>query len=104
MTKLSKKAAKKQKAADGTAVAVPAEKAEKADKKEKKEKPAERTLPGGLKIKDAALGDGPQAKKGNTVSMRYIGKLDNGKVFDSNTKGARNFSAQSRSKLTVACV
>jgi FKBP-type peptidyl-prolyl cis-trans isomerase len=27
------------------------------------------------------------AKKGNKVSMRYIGKLTNGKVFDKNTKG-----------------
>ena len=87
VAKVSKKAAKKQKGADGAAVAAPTEKAEKADKKEKKDKPVERTLPGGLKTKDAALGDGPQAKKGNTVSMRYIGKLDNGKVFDSNTKG-----------------
>ncbi len=44
-------------------------------------------LPGGLKIQDAKLGDGPQAKKGARVSMRYVGKLPNGKVFDSNTKG-----------------
>jgi len=30
----------------------------------------------------------PVAKSGKKVGMRYIGKLDNGKVFDSNTKGA----------------
>jgi len=41
----------------------------------------------GLKVKDVKIGAGPQAKKGNTVSMRYIGKLQNGKVFDKNTKG-----------------
>jgi FKBP-type peptidyl-prolyl cis-trans isomerase len=46
-----------------------------------------RELPNGLKIQDAKVGDGPQAKKGMKVSMRYIGKLEDGKVFDSNTKG-----------------
>ena len=44
-------------------------------------------ITGGVKLVDAKLGTGPQAKKGNTVSMRYIGKLENGKVFDKNTKG-----------------
>lgn len=56
-----------------------------------KQKPGDkaglRDLPNGLKIQDAKVGDGPQVKKGMKVSMRYIGKLDNGKVFDSNTKG-----------------
>ena len=46
-----------------------------------------RELPNGLKIQDAKAGDGPQAKSGMTVNMRYIGKLPDGKVFDSNTKG-----------------
>lgn len=41
----------------------------------------------GVKIDDKKLGSGPAAKKGNKVSMRYIGKLQDGKVFDSNTKG-----------------
>ncbi|KAA1472844.1 hypothetical protein DENSPDRAFT_930576 [Dentipellis sp. KUC8613] len=69
-------------------------KKEKKDKKEKKEKgegagdkAATRELAGGLKVKDVKIGTGPQAKRGQTVSMRYIGKLQNGKVFDSNTKG-----------------
>ena len=39
-------------------------------------------------IEDAKLGDGPVARAGKKVSMRYIGKLQNGKVFDSNTKGS----------------
>lgn len=34
---------------------------------------------------------GPVAKPGNRVSMRYVGKLQNGSIFDSNTKG-RPFS------------
>ena len=36
----------------------------------------------GVKIDDKKLGTGPAAKKGNKVSMRYIGKLQDGKVFD----------------------
>ena len=39
-------------------------------------------LQDGVKIDDKKLGTGPACKKGNKVSMRYIGKLDNGKVFD----------------------
>ncbi|KIW40996.1 uncharacterized protein PV06_06594 [Exophiala oligosperma] len=41
----------------------------------------------GVKVDDRKLGDGPAAKKGNRLEMRYIGKLDNGKVFDSNKAG-----------------
>ncbi|KAL1970084.1 hypothetical protein VTN77DRAFT_6489 [Rasamsonia byssochlamydoides] len=41
----------------------------------------------GVKIDDKKLGKGPVAKPGNTVSMRYIGKLEDGKVFDANKKG-----------------
>lgn len=36
----------------------------------------------GVKIDDKTLGKGPAAKKGSRVSMRYIGKLKDGKVFD----------------------
>ncbi|KAL1847933.1 peptidylprolyl isomerase fpr3 [Paecilomyces lecythidis] len=41
----------------------------------------------GVKIDDKKLGKGPVAKAGNTVAMRYIGKLEDGKVFDANKKG-----------------
>ncbi|KAK8205879.1 hypothetical protein HDK77DRAFT_301974 [Phyllosticta capitalensis] len=41
----------------------------------------------GVTIDDKKLGTGPAAKKGDRVGMRYIGKLTNGKVFDSNKKG-----------------
>ncbi|KAI0772588.1 hypothetical protein BC629DRAFT_1583140 [Irpex lacteus] len=67
------------------------EKKGKEEKKEKKEKaPAKETkeLSGGVKVQDHKVGTGPQAKSGDMVSMRYVGKLQNGKVFDSNTKGA----------------
>ena len=115
--KVSKKKAKKLKTENGGALPAPAEiapdaqkKGEKKDKKGKKgaeskeseakteteegvakqkqgDKDNLRELPSGLKIQDAKIGDGPQAKKGMNVSVRYIGKLPNGKVFDSNTKG-----------------
>ncbi|KAJ5856473.1 uncharacterized protein N7529_010417 [Penicillium soppii] len=41
----------------------------------------------GVKIDDKKLGKGVAAKSGNVVAMRYIGKLEDGKVFDSNKKG-----------------
>ncbi|KZZ87101.1 FK506-binding protein [Ascosphaera apis ARSEF 7405] len=41
----------------------------------------------GVLIDDRKIGTGKVAKKGNTVAMRYIGKLENGKVFDSNKSG-----------------
>jgi FK506-binding nuclear protein len=94
--KLSKaeKKNKKQKAEGGVAVPTGEESNEKKEekKKEKKEKkvgdePKTKELPGGIKIKDSKVGTGPQAKKGNTVLMRYIGKLQNGKIFDKNVKG-----------------
>ena len=92
-TKAEKKAAKKQKGENG--VAIPKETKEekkKEEKKEKKEKKKEgravgEELEGGVKIKDAKVGSGPGAQKGQSVKMRYIGKLTDGKVFDSNTKG-----------------
>lgn len=36
----------------------------------------------GVTIDDKKLGKGPAAKKGDKVGMRYIGKLQNGAVFD----------------------
>ncbi|KZF22376.1 hypothetical protein L228DRAFT_221249 [Xylona heveae TC161] len=41
----------------------------------------------GVKIDDKKLGSGPASKKGDKVSMRYIGKFQDGKVFDANKKG-----------------
>ncbi|KAK7053399.1 peptidylprolyl isomerase fpr3 [Paramarasmius palmivorus] len=88
-SKAEKKSKKQKVSADGEK----ADTADKSEKKEKKEKakddkkPKERELPGGLKVKDSKVGTGPAAKKGQTLGMRYIGKLQNGKVFDSNTKG-----------------
>jgi FK506-binding nuclear protein len=36
----------------------------------------------GVTIDDKKVGSGPGAKKGDSVAMRYIGKLQDGKVFD----------------------
>lgn len=57
------------------------------DAKQKQGDKSLRELPSGLQVQDAKVGDGPQAKSGMRVSMRYVGKLPNGNVFDSNTKG-----------------
>lgn len=106
---LSKKQQKKMKKNNGEAVAAEQKKEEK-DGKEAKEgkkvqfaknleqgptpsaqdkKPAEKTTGTlgvkevkGVKLDDKKLGSGPAAKSGNTVAMRYIGKLEDGKVFD----------------------
>lgn len=104
--KLSKKEKKnkKQKAENGSAIlsgetSVTENEAKGKDKKDKKEKTEEKSkestqtpkdmkeLPGGLQIKDVKTGTGKAAKKGDLISMRYIGKFTNGKIFDQNTKG-----------------
>lgn len=41
----------------------------------------------GVSVDDRKIGTGPPAKKGSRLEMRYIGKLDSGKVFDSNKSG-----------------
>jgi FK506-binding nuclear protein len=99
--------AKKVKGVDGQAVPVPAvekkattDKEQKKEKKEKKEKesgganvqePKESKVvkqPNGLIIKDSKVGPGATVKKGSKVELRYIGKLADGTVFDSNTSGS----------------
>ena len=69
----------------GTNTASAAEKEKKADTKKDAEKPKATLgvkMVQGVKIDDKKLGSGPAAKKGDKVTMRYIGKLDDGKVFD----------------------
>uniref|UniRef100_A0A093VTH3 FK506-binding protein n=1 Tax=Talaromyces marneffei PM1 TaxID=1077442 RepID=A0A093VTH3_TALMA len=82
-SKSDKKQQKKLKKNNGDAAPVET-------KKEAKEAPAaksDKKEVQGVKIDDKKLGKGPAAKNGNTVAMRYIGKLEDGKVFDSNKKG-----------------
>lgn len=40
------------------------------------------TLPSGLTITDTKIGDGNEVTTGSRVSIKYVGKLDNGTVFD----------------------
>lgn len=56
-------------------------------KKDGKPAAKKTTLPSGVIIEDVKIGSGPQAKAGNRLGMRYVGRLQNGKQFDSNTKG-----------------
>jgi len=49
--------------------------------------PAATKTVNGVTLFDKKTGEGPEAKSGKRVAMRYIGKLQNGKTFDSNTKG-----------------
>jgi FK506-binding nuclear protein len=104
-----KKLNKKLKADGGKVVATGSADDEKKTKKEKKEKQKEKekkdvetevkekakkgattatkTLEGGVKMTDIKAGTGPQAKKGKTASIRYVGKFPNGKIFDRNVSG-----------------
>ena len=52
----------------------------------------------GVVIDDRKVGSGPPAKKGNKVEMRYIGKLENGKVFDGKSQSG---AASSSEKVRV---
>lgn len=115
--KLSKKQQKKLKANNGKAVEAVAETPEskkkvqfakpieqgptnsQKDSKKTPEKSAEKKaaapvaaspakkVVNGVTVEDKKAGTGPIAKNGAKLGMRYIGKLNNGKVFDSNTKG-----------------
>ncbi|CAH2351099.1 FK506-binding protein 3 [[Candida] railenensis] len=76
---------KKERAKKEAAAAVAKETAESGEPKDKKY--PTKTLLGGVIAEDRKLGKGPQAKSGNKVGIRYIGKLKNGKVFDKNTSG-----------------
>jgi FKBP-type peptidyl-prolyl cis-trans isomerase len=43
----------------------------------------ERVTASGLRITDLVIGDGPEARSGQTVSVNYRGTLESGKEFDS---------------------
>ena len=88
------------KAEKKAAAAAPVE--NKIEKKVEKKANAPRTLDGGLIVTDSKVGDGAVAKNGKKIGMRYIGKLDNGKIFDSNTKGSPVSLVAPRTSLLLA--
>lgn len=46
------------------------------------------TTPSGLQFEDTKLGTGTTAKSGDTVTVHYTGKLDDGTLFDSSRQRA----------------
>lgn len=51
-------------------------------------------LPNGLKIEDQKVGQGKEAKEGDTISIHYIGTLADGKKFDSSYDRGQPFETQ----------
>ena len=49
-------------------------------------------MAGDLKIEDIRVGNGTEAKAGNTVSVHYVGTLTDGKKFDSSRDRGQPFS------------
>ncbi len=52
------------------------------------------TTSSGLQYEDTKVGTGREAKSGDTVSVLYVGKLTNGKEFDSNLDRNNPFTFQ----------
>jgi len=102
-SKLSKKQQKKLKNNKGEAVEAATKKDDKSDKKVQFAKNLEQGPTGstakakqagkgvkvvqGVTIDDRTIGNGRTVKNGDTVGVRYIGKLANGTQFDANKKG-----------------
>jgi FKBP-type peptidyl-prolyl cis-trans isomerase len=59
------------------------------DKDKAKDKPEEKVIKtaSGLQYVDIKVGDGAEAKKGDTVQVHYVGTLKDGKKFDANVAG-----------------
>ncbi len=53
-----------------------------------------RTLPDGLQITDERIGTGDVAEAGKTVTVNYVGTLENGAKFDSSYDRHQPFSFQ----------
>ena len=45
-----------------------------------------------MKVEDLSSGSGPQAEMGDRLDVKYVGKFENGKVFDSSAKRGHDFS------------
>jgi peptidylprolyl isomerase len=53
-----------------------------------------RTTESGLKIQDLVVGSGPGVKPGSTVTVHYLGTLENGTKFDSSYDRGTPFTTQ----------
>jgi hypothetical protein len=52
-----------------------------------------KTTVDGVKIRDSKCGSGPEATRGSSIDVKYVGKLASGKVFDSSAQhGGKPFS------------
>ena len=45
-----------------------------------------------MKVEKLSGGSGPEAEMGDRLEVKYVGKLENGKVFDSSEKRGHDFS------------
>lgn len=52
------------------------------------------TMADGLKIQDLKVGDGKETKAGDTVTVNYLGTLENGTKFDSSYDRNQPFTTQ----------
>jgi FKBP-type peptidyl-prolyl cis-trans isomerase FkpA len=62
------------------------------DKDKKEDEPKVIKTESGLKYQDLKVGDGAEAKKGDTVEVHYTGWLKDGKKFDSSLDRKEPFS------------
>ncbi|XP_044724812.1 FKBP-type peptidyl-prolyl cis-trans isomerase domain-containing protein [Hirsutella rhossiliensis] len=85
-SKLSKKQQKKLKNNKGEAVSAEDSKKDKKAKQDPKASGGVKIIQG-VTVDDRTIGSGRKVKNGDTVGVRYIGKLANGQQFDSNKKG-----------------
>jgi FKBP-type peptidyl-prolyl cis-trans isomerase len=58
----------------------------------KDEKKGEVTTKSGLKYQDLKVGEGPEAEKGDLVTVHYTGTLTDGKKFDSSVDRSQPFT------------
>lgn len=60
---------------------------EKPEAKQQQQAPKKTVLAGGIIVEDIKTGNGAAATKGKFISVYYVGKLKNGKIFDETSSG-----------------